>query len=303
MALSNDEKARLLRIVTWASVGTASFLVLLKLYAWSVTESLSLMATLIDSFLDVCASLVTFVAVRQALVPPDAEHRFGHGKAEPLAALAQSAFVAGSALFLLIEAVRRLIDPHPVVDTAVGYAVLVIAILASLALTLGQSYVAKRTGSLAIKADRLHYASDMAVNAAVILALVVVEVFGWPAADALFAIAIGLFILYTALGLARSALDMLLDRELPDAQRQAILREIEGTGELAGWHDLRTRASGSMAFVQLHIELDGRIALVESHRIAEDLEQRIAAALGSAEVIIHQDPYPEHRALAADHQQ
>ncbi len=289
----SQENRRLLHLVTWASVGTATFLVLLKLYAWSVTDSVSLLATLVDSLLDICASLITFVAVRQAMVPADSEHRFGHGKAEPLAALAQSAFITGSALFLLVEAIGRLITPEPVQDPEVGYVVLGIAIGVTLVLTLFQGYVAKRTGSLAITADRLHYTSDLLVNAAVIVALLAADTLSWPAADPLIAIAIGFFILYSAYRLARGALDMLLDRELPDAQRERIKDEIKATPGLKGWHDLRTRASGPQVFVQLHIELDGTMPLVESHRIAEDLEHRIAKALGRAEVIIHQDPYPD----------
>lgn len=289
----SNEARRLLHLVTWASVGTAGFLVTLKLYAWSVTDSISLLATLVDSLLDVCASLITFVAVRQAMVPADSEHRFGHGKAEPLAALAQSAFITGSALFLLFEAVGRLITPEPLRDPDVGYVVLGIAIGVTLVLTLFQGYVAKRTGSLAITADRLHYTSDLLVNAAVICALFVADRFSWPAADPLIALAIGAFILISAYKLARGALDMLLDRELPDRQRQRIKAEIEATPTLKGWHDLRTRASGPQIFVQLHIELDGTMPLAESHRIAEDLEHRIAKAMGQAEVIIHQDPYPD----------
>ncbi len=289
----SDAAKRLLHLVTWASVGTASFLVALKLYAWSVTDSISLLATLVDSLLDVCASLITFVAVRQAMVPADREHRFGHGKAEPLAALAQSAFITGSALFLLVEAVGRLFGPVPLQDPDVGYVVLGIAIGVTLVLTLFQGYVAKRTGSLAITADRLHYTSDLLVNAAVVCALFVADRFSWPAADPIIALAIGCFILYSAYGLARGALDMLLDRELPEQQRQRIKTEIEATPALKGWHDLRTRASGPQIFVQLHIELDGTMPLAEAHRIVEDLEQRIAKAMGQAEVIIHQDPYPD----------
>ncbi len=289
----SQQAKRLLHLATWASVGTASFLVVLKLYAWSVTDSVSLLATLVDSMLDVCASLITFVAVRQAMVPADAEHRFGHGKAEPLAALAQAAFIAGSAAFLLVEAIGRLVKPEAVEDPEVGYVVLGIAIGVTLALTLFQGYVAKRTGSLAITADRLHYTSDLLVNAAVVLALFVADSLSWPAADPIFAIAIGLSILYSAYGLAKGALDMLLDRELPDQQREKIKAEIAATPGVKGWHDLRTRASGPQIFVQLHIELEGTMPLAESHRIAEDLELRIAKTLGRAEVIIHQDPYPD----------
>ncbi len=289
--VSQAEKERLLRLITWASVGTASALALLKLYAWSVTDSLSLLATLIDSLLDVGASLVTFFAVRQAMVPPDAEHRFGHGKAEPLAALAQSAFVAGSAIFLLISAVERLVNPRPLGDPEMGFIVLGIAMAATLLLAMGQTYVARRTQSLAIQADRLHYVSDLAVNAAVIVALVIVDLAGWQAADPLCALLVGFYILRTAYGLVRRSLDMLLDRELPDEQRRSVIEEIEATEALMGWHDLRTRASGPQIFVQLHIELDPSMRLEDAHDIAEGLENRIAARLGEAEVIIHQDPF------------
>ncbi len=297
-SIQTPEARRLLQLVTWASVGTASFLVALKLYAWTVTDSISLLATLVDSLLDVCASLITFVAVRQAMVPADSEHRFGHGKAEPLAALAQAAFITGSAIFLLVESTSRLVRPEPISQPDVGYVVLGIAIAVTILLNIFQGYVAKRTNSLAVIADRLHYSSDLLVNAAVILAFFIVESFNWPAADPLIAVLICAFILYSAYGLARGALDMLLDRELPDDQRQRIKEEIQATPGLKGWHDLRTRASGPTIFVQLHIEVEGSMPLAESHRIADDLEMRIAKALGRAEVIIHQDPYPDMGAHA-----
>ncbi|MEO1190731.1 MAG: cation diffusion facilitator family transporter [Pseudomonadota bacterium] len=296
--LDADQTKRLLHAITWASLGVATTLVGLKLYAWVVTDSLSLLATLVDSFLDVFASLITFVAVRKALAPADAEHRYGHGKAEPLAALAQAAFITGSAVFLLVHALEHLITPQPLGPPEMGYIVLAIAIGASLLLTLAQTYVARRTGSLAISADRAHYASDLAVNGAALAALAIVSMTGWLLVDALFAVAVALYILRTAYGLARRSLDLLLDRELPDAQRALIVQEIEATKGLKGWHDLRSRSAGMQAFVQLHIELDGRITLAESHAIAEDLEARIATVLGNADVIIHQDPYPDESATA-----
>jgi len=297
--VSEPEQIRLLRRITWASLAVASTLAALKLYAWSVTGSVSLMATLVDSLLDACASLVTFVAVREALVPPDREHRFGHGKAEPLAALVQGLFIGGSAGFLLYESVGRLLDPQPVEKAAIGYVVLAIAIVASLALTTAQGVVARRTGSMAVKADRLHYASDLAVNGGVVLALLISQVFDWHLADPLFALAIAMYILYSAYRLGRGATDMLLDRELPEAQRRQVLREIADTPQLVGWHDLRTRAAGRQLFVQLHVELNGDLTLTESHEVADGLEKRISKALRGAEVIIHQDPSPSGGGQAA----
>lgn len=286
-----SDNGRLMRLATYASVAVAAVLILAKLVAWLLTGSIAMLSTLIDSVLDIAASIVNLLAVRHALVPADREHRFGHGKAEPLAALGQAAFIAGSALFLIIEAGHRLYEPRTVTHGMLGIAVMIFAIVMTFALTRFQAYVVRRTGSLAIRSDSLHYVGDILVNAAVIISLVLAAELGWRYADPLFGIAIAAYILRTAWSIARGALDMLMDRELPDDERARIKDIVLGHEGVLAMHDLRTRMSGPMTFIQAHIEMDGRMNLYRAHDIADQVEAAIRAAYPDAEVMIHQDPY------------
>ncbi|MGF1592221.1 MAG: cation diffusion facilitator family transporter [Kiloniellaceae bacterium] len=290
--VAGPEAARLLRLATTASVATACVLIVVKLAAYVMTGSVAILATLIDSLLDAAASVLNFIAVRHALVPADREHRFGHGKAEPLAALGQAAFITGSAIFLTIEAVPRFFSPRPLEQGEIGIAVMVFSIVATVALVALQRHVIRRTGSLAISADQLHYVGDVLVNGAVILALVLVAQFGWQFIDPLFGIGIAAYILYNAWQIARGALDMLMDRELPDEERSRIRDVISSHDGVLGIHDLRTRASGPQIFIQCHIELDAAQSLQRAHAIADAVEDDLMKAFPGAEVIIHQDPYP-----------
>jgi ferrous-iron efflux pump FieF len=280
-----------MRLATYASVATAGVLIVVKMAAWLYTDSVSLLSTLIDSLLDAAASIVNLLAVRHALVPADREHRFGHGKAEPLAALGQSTFIAGSAIFLVFEAVQRLYAPRPIGHIDTGIAVMVFAIVVTFVLTRFQAYVVRRTGSIAVQADSLHYVGDLLVNGAVIVALLLVSQFGWLYADPLFGLGIAGYILYNAWKIARGALDMLMDRELPDDARARIKAVALAHPEVRSLHDLRTRTSGRQTFIQLHLEIDGDMALRDAHQVADTVEQELQAAFPDAEVIIHQDPY------------
>jgi ferrous-iron efflux pump FieF len=288
---TSAENGRLMRRATYASVGVAVTLIVVKLIAWFMTDSVSLLSTLIDSLLDAAASLVNLFAVRHALAPADREHRFGHGKAEPLAALGQSTFIAGSAIFLLIEAGNRLVKPQPIEKSEIGIFVMIFAIVVTFALTRYQKYVVRKTGSVAIQADSLHYVGDLLVNAAVIVALVLVTQFGWNIADPIFAIAIAGYILKTAWTIARGAYDMLMDRELPEEERVRIKEIALAHPDVIALHDLRTRMSGPQTFIQVHIEMDGAMSLYRSHAVADEVEASLLQAYPEAEVIIHQDPY------------
>ncbi len=283
--------ARLMRAATYASVAVAGTLIVVKLAAWLFTDSVSLLSTLIDSLLDAAASTINLLAVRHALTPADREHRFGHGKAEPLAALGQTAFIAGSAVFLVIEAGHRLFAPRPVLHVEVGIGVMILAIVVTFALTRFQAHVVRKTGSVAIKADSLHYVGDILVNAAVIVALLLASQFGWFIADPLFGIAIAGYILIVAWRIARGAFDMLMDRELPERARARIRRIVLEHPSVIDMHDLRTRASGRKTFIQVHIELDGDLSLYRAHDVADEVEASLHAAYPGAEVIIHQDPH------------
>jgi ferrous-iron efflux pump FieF len=280
-----------MRLATYASVATAAILIAVKLVAWLYTDSISLLSTLVDSVLDIFASLVNLAAVRHALTPADKEHRFGHGKAEPLAALGQAAFISGSALFLIFEAGHRLFDPEPLTHTTLGIWVMVFAIVTTFALTRFQAYVVGKTGSMAIRADSLHYVGDLLVNISVIVALLLVAELGWLWVDSVFGLAIAVYISTNAWRIAHGAYDMLMDRELPDDERQRIKEIVLAHPRVMDLHDLRTRSSGPYAFIQIHLELDGAMSLLESHEIADEVEALIREAFPEAEVLIHQDPH------------
>jgi ferrous-iron efflux pump FieF len=295
MALASSEfaaaaGARLIQRATYASIAVAAILIVAKTVAWGITESVSVLSSLLDSLLDAVASAVNLFAVRQALMPADREHRFGHGKAEPLAGLAQAAFITGSAVLLLMQAAQRLRAPPPIIHGEVGIAVMVLSIVLTVALIAYQRHVVRATGSVAVGADRLHYAGDVLLNGSVILSLVLSGWFGFRYADPVFGVAIALYILVSALRIGRQSLDLLMDRELPDEQRAKIRGIALGHPEVMSVHDLRTRSSGLDIFVQLHIEMDAQMTLRRAHEVSDAVEAEIKAAFPNAEVIIHQDP-------------
>jgi ferrous-iron efflux pump FieF len=284
--------ARLLRLATYASVTTATILIAVKLAAALLTGSVSVLASLVDSMMDVAASIINLLAVHYSLQPPDHDHRFGHGKAEPLAGLVQAAFIAGSAVFLILHAVDRLLHPQPLNDALVGVGVLLFAIVATGVLLLFQHHVIRRTNSTAIRADALHYATDLLTNGATIAALGL-AMLGWPVADPVFAIGIALYILYSAGQIGYEAIQLLMDHELPPEVHARIKEIVRAHSLVRGVHDVRTRRSGQTYFIQLHLMLDDRMPLVEAHRVADEVEAALVAAFPNADVLIHEDPVSE----------
>ena len=283
--------AQRLRVrATYASLAVAAVLIAAKLVVWISTDSVALLSSLVDSFVDAAASLVNFFAVRQAIVPADREHRFGHGKAEPLAALGQSAFLIGSAILLMFEAVRRLVSPAPVEGAAAGIAVMVFAIAVTLGLVAYQRHVIRHTGSIAVGADELHYRSDLILNLGVIATLMLGSTLHLPILDPLFGGAVGLWIIYGAVRIARLSLVQLMDREMPDTERARVRAIAEGHPEVTAVHDIRTRIAGPTTFIQLHIEMDGGMNLLRAHEISDAVEAQIQAAFPHAEILIHEDP-------------
>jgi len=281
---------RLRSRATYASVAVSAFLIAIKFLAWLATGSVAMLSSLVDSMLDAVAAIVNLFAVRQAVEPPDREHRFGHGKAEPLAALAQSAFLAGGALLLIFEAIERLVSPAQIARANLGIAVMVVAILFDGALVLYQRRVVAKTKSLAIGADELHFRSDLFVNVAVLVALILDRLVDLPILDPLFGGAIGLWIIYSSIGLFRLSMSQLMDHELPDADRARIRAIAEAASEVTAVHDLKTRAAGPIAFIQLHLEMDGAMDLRRAHEISDEVEAQLRGAYPHAEIIIHQDP-------------
>ncbi len=300
--LDRDSKSRLMRQATVASVSVASALIVTKLIAWLMTDSVALLSTLVDSVLDAAASVVTLIAVHHAVQPADREHRFGHGKAEALAGLGQAAFVAGSGCFLLVETVRRFIQPVPVANELVGILVMALAIVLTLFLVIFQRYVVRRTGSVAINADSLHYSGDLLINGSVAVSLGIYWIWGWSYADPIFAAAIVGYLLWNAFRIGGDSLDVLMDRELPEDERNRIKQIVEAHPDTRSMHDLRSRRSGTDTFIQFHLEMDPHISLLRAHEISDEVELQIMQAFPAAEVIIHQDPegYEEdHPAIAA----
>ena len=285
---STAQNARLLRLATTWSVATAGLLIVVKFGAWLETGAVSLLASLIDSLMDVAASIINLVAVRYSLRPADEEHRFGHGKAESLAALTQAAFITGSALLLSFEAVDRLINPRVIEQPLIGIWVMVFAIAATLVLLGIQRHVVAKTGSLAIKADSVHYQTDLLTNLATIAAITLAMV-GWTQADAIFGLGIAAYILWSAFHIGRSATQHLMDHELSADAQKRILDIALSHPEVRGVHELRTRQSGQTPFVQLHVELDGDMPLSRAHHIGDDVEAMIKKAMPGADVLIHQD--------------
>lgn len=283
------ERQRLLTLAARASVGTSLLLIGAKLLGYLATGSVSLLATLVDSLMDSCASLITLVAVRYAARPPDREHSFGHGKAEPLAALAQATFISGSGLFLLVEAGSRLLRPRVPEAADLGIALMLFSIAVTALLLLLQGQVIRRTDSAVIRADALHYRADFLTNGGVLVALLLAER-GWPLADPLIALGIGGWVLASAARIGRTAVDELLDRELPPDQRDGILGCVAGVEGVLGVHDLRTRRSGQTTFIQMHLELQGGLSLAEAHARGERVRQQILRLHPNADVVIHQDP-------------
>lgn len=285
-----DIADRLRRRATFASVAVAGLLILLKLGAYTATGSVALLSSLIDSSVDAFASIVTLVGVRYALQPPDTTHRFGHGKGEPLAAVAQALFIAGSGVLLTYQAISRIVNPEPLRQSWIGIAVMLVSILLTLALVGYQRHVIRRTGSVAIRADSLHYSGDIAMNAAVIAAILLADYTGKTVFDPLFAIGIAVFLIASAARIARRSLDMLMDRELPAEKRRRIREIVMTHPETRGVHDMRTRNAGDRYFIEFHLELDRHLTLEEAHDITDAVELEVMAAFPNSEVLIHQEP-------------
>ena len=290
--LEPHRAARLMRWATYASVTTASVLIAGKLVAALLTGSVSVLASLVDSMMDAASSIINLLAVHYSLQPPDRDHRFGHGKAEPLAGLVQAAFITGSALFLTLHAVNRLLHPQPIKEALVGVSVLGFAIAATAVLLAFQHYVIRRTQSTAIRADALHYATDLLTNAATILALGL-AVLGWPSMDPVFALGIALYILYSAGKIGYESIQLLMDRELPPEVHVRIQNLAFAHPQVRGVHDVRTRSSGQTYFIQLHLMLDDHLPLVEAHQVSDEVEMAIKTAFPNADVLIHEDPTSE----------
>ena len=287
LAISNN---KLRRMATYASIGVATVLIVAKLAAYLMTDSVAMLTSLFDSTFDLAASIVTAYGVSSALRPPDREHRYGHGKAEPLAVLAQAIFIIGSSVVLGYEAANRLYHPHEIENEGVGYAVMAIAIAMTMALIAFQHHVVRKTHSTAVGADKLHYIGDLAVNLSVVAAFLLHQLTGLSWFDPVFAIAIASGLLVSAFHLLKQSLFALMDAELPPEQRQKIRNIVFGQHGVLGIHDMRTRSDSDKIFIELHVEMDGNITLLAAHDLSEKIVDALNVEYPNADVTIHQDP-------------
>jgi len=286
----NDHNQRLRRGASIASLVIAVILIVTKIAAYIITDSVSVMTSLMDSFFDAFTSGVTMFSVIHAATPADHEHRFGHGKIEALAALGQGLFILASALYLLFESVHRFIHPLAVKEAGVGICVMILSIVLTGVLIWIQYYVIKKAGSVAISADYLERKGDLLVNTGVLAALVLGTFFSWPYFDPLFAFAISLMLFYGAWKVSRESYAILMDRELSDEERAKIESLVKAHPQARAIHDLRTRTSGQRVFIEFHLELDGDMSLKKAHDVTEQLEAVIYKEFPKAEVLIHQEP-------------
>lgn len=286
---TNTEHARLLRLATRASVAVACTLIIAKAIAWWLSGSVSMLAGLTDSALDGVTSLLNLLAVHYALRPADDDHRYGHGKAESLAGMAQALFIGGSAVLIAFQAYERLKNPEPLGTPWLSIGVIVFSLLLTVALLMLQHRVIKQTGSNAVRADSLHYRSDLLLNGSILIALVLAGL-GFEQLDAWFGLGIAGYILWSAIQIARESFSVLMDEELPADVSQHMLELACGVPGVLGAHDLRTRISGNHWFVQLHLELPGELTLSVAHGISDQAADAIHKAYPRAEVLVHADP-------------
>ena len=286
---------RLMRWASIASMSVATVLIAAKTGAWLITDSVSMLSSLIDSALDLVSSLITFLAIRQALVPADEEHRFGHGKAEALAGVAQAGFIAASAGGLVLTVIDRFLHPRALQEEATGVAVSGLAIVLTLALMTFQSYVVRRTRSLAITADRAHYTTDFVTNIAVGVGIVATTRLDQPLIDLAVALGVAVYLVASAWTIGRTSIDVLMDHELPEDDRRHILDMVHRHPGVRSVHDLRTRSSGLTQFIQLHVVLHPNMSLGRAHVMGDTIQAAIEEAYPQAEVILHIDPLDDSK--------
>lgn len=287
--LTAQRKATLVKQASRISVVTAVVLFMVKLSVWLLSGSVSILATLMDSLLDAFASAVTLIAVSIAIKPADNDHHFGHGKAEQLAALAQSAFITGSGLFLILHAIDSIRADEPIEHSQLALIVMGFSMVLTVLLLVYQNYVIRMTGSMAIKSDAMHYRMDLLANVGVIVALIVAPA-GFPLADPLIGIAIALYIIVSTGQLARQAIQMLMDRSM-DEESENVIRDLAlSTNAVFGIHNLRTRMSGVTPVIQFDLDLDGTLSLEQAHTIGSQVKHRILEQMPGADITIHFDP-------------
>jgi ferrous-iron efflux pump FieF len=288
----DSHSQKLMKLSTYVTVGGVTLVIIAKLWGWFITDSVTMLASLVDSLLDICVSIMNLLTVHYALQPPDHEHRFGHGKAEDIAVFSQATFFGLSGVFLIFTSIQRIFTPSEQIISASyeGIAILLFSIAITLIIVLFQYYVMRRAKSSVIEADSIHYLTDFLTNICAIVGIIVTTHWHLPIFDSLTAIAIAIYIIVNAIKMFKRAFNNLMDHELDEKDRQLIIETIKSHQKILGFHDLKTRYAGVKPFIQFHLELDENMTLKEAHIIGQEIEQAILAKIPNAEIIIHQDP-------------
>jgi ferrous-iron efflux pump FieF len=298
----HQSRSELTRNAAIGSVGMALFLLALKIYAAAETGSVALLGSLADTGFDLLASLLTLFSVRYAARPADDDHRFGHGKAEALSALVQVMLVMITAVLIGWRGVTRLGGRETTAHPELGIGISLVAMAATVGLLAYQRHVIRKTGSVAIHGDHLHYQGDLLLNGAVIAAIGIETFLHIRGADPLFGIGIALWLLWGASRSARMALDQLLDKEWPKEKREAFLAVAARHPQLKGIHDVRTRSSGMHDFIQFHVWFDPRMSLGQVHQVMDEVEAELACEFPGVEVLIHPEPEGQTHDHKLEHQ-
>ena len=290
--IRDNANNKLMRLSTYFTVFGVFLIIIAKLYGWFATESVTMLASLTDSLLDICVSIMNLITVHYSLKPADHEHRFGHGKAEDLAVFIQSSFFGVSGLYLIFASLERLLEPAKqlVGHSSIGIATMVFSIFITLVILSFQHYVMKRVNSNVIKADSLHYLTDLLTNIVAIIGIFLVTYWNIPMFDSIAALAIALYIIVVALKMFKKAFNNLMDHELDEKDRELIIKIIKSHKQVLGFHDFKTRYAGNKPFIQFHLEMDENMPFKQTHKIAIEIEQMILEKIPNAEIIIHQDP-------------
>jgi ferrous-iron efflux pump FieF len=290
--VTDNANNKLMRLSTYFTVFGVFLIIIAKLYGWFITESVTMLASLTDSLLDICVSIMNLITVHYSLKPADHEHRFGHGKAEDLAVFIQSSFFGASGLYLIFVSLERLFEPTKqlISHSSIGIATMVFSILITLVILSFQHYVMKRVSSNVIKADSLHYLTDLLTNIVAIIGIFLVTYWNIPMFDSIAALAIALYIIVIALKMFKKAFNNLMDHELDEKDRELIIKIIKSHKQVLGFHDLKTRYAGNKPFIQFHLEMDENMPFKQTHKIAIEIEKMILEKIPNAEIIIHQDP-------------
>lgn len=293
--VNRKEAEKLLKRATTASVSVAVTLIGLKTWGYIESGSVAIFGTLLDSVMDSLSSIIIFAAVRFSIVPADDDHRFGHGKAEAIAGLLQAFVITATSLVLLYEVIDRSLNPKVVTKPELGIWIILVSIGLTVVLVFYQKYVTRKTGSVAIEADGMHYTGDILLNIGVAISLLLGGYFSMAYADPIFGGLACLYLVHSAYQVFISSTDVLMDKEMDDEEREKIKQIINTHSEVVGIHELRTRRSGLNIFIQFHMELEQGISLEEAHDISDQVEDKIIQVYPNAEVFIHADPYDDNK--------